>query len=473
MFTIEYPEVLSLIIPILILLFKQNKKDISNHYDFNPKIIIKNNHSNINIKLLLISSIFIVIALSKPVIKNISKESSRLSSNIIFALDISYSMRCDDINPTRLKASKKILKLIAQNNNTDKFALFGFTTNMLPLSPLSYDHSLIVNSLASLNSEYILTKGTSITNLISKIKKLDYNNPLIFIFSDGGDEEIKNLKDKKLNIYPVLMATKQGSKLPIDDKFIISQLNTMFTNSNSINFTTIENTTKEILNIITNHTKNNLIKINKNDNLELYIFFIILALLFFLISILDIKPKLIILLSFIGINLHSGILNFYYIKNKDYCKIQNFEGQYNCAISLYKDGYYTKSLKLFKTLKSNDKNIKSLLFYNIGNCQYQIKDYKRAILNYQKSLELKYNNNAQLNLSLSLFKNNKMPQMKKDKNQKEGSKKFENSNNHSDNSKSSSTINLKIVTTKENKHQLGSKSYNIINKGYINEKQPW
>ncbi|MBT3882071.1 MAG: tetratricopeptide repeat protein, partial [Campylobacteraceae bacterium] len=139
---------------------------------------------------------------------------------------------------------------------------------------------------------------------------------------------------------------------------------------------------------------------------------------------------------------------------------------------LYSKGYYTKSLKVFKSLKSNDANIKSTLFYNVGNCQYQLKDFKRAILNYRKSLELVYNNDANINLSMALFKSNLTPQMKKNTAQKEGEKKFENSNDDS-NSKSSTTVNLKIVTTKENKHQLGSKSYNMINKGYIDEKQPW
>ena len=469
MFSIQYPQFLILIIPILILLFRKNKNKFIKENIFHPNTIVEDKNNRINIKLIFISTILIIIALSRPIIKETKQDINTLSSNVIFALDISHSMKCDDISPNRLDASKEILKLVAQNNTSDKFALFGFTTNTLPLSPLSFDHSLVINSLDSLNSEYILTKGTSILNLISKINSLNYNNPLVFVLSDGGEEK---LKLDNSNIYPIVMATKQGSKLPMNEKFVISQANPMFTNSNVIKFDGVENTAKSISSIIKNNNKSVLSSISKSEDYELYRYFLILAISFFLFFILDIKPKVLLLLGLMGITLNAGILDFYYINKGEYCKIESFEGQYNCATSLYSKGYYTKSLKVFKSLKSNDANIKSTLFYNVGNCQYQLKDFKRAILNYRKSLELVYNNDANINLSMALFKSNLTPQMKKNTAQKEGEKKFENSNDDS-NSKSSTTVNLKIVTTKENKHQLGSKSYNMINKGYIDEKQPW
>ena len=145
MFSIQYPQFLILIIPILILLFRKNKNKFIKENIFHPNTIVEGKNNRINIKLIFISTILILIALSRPIIKETKQDINTLSSNVIFALDISHSMKCDDISPNRLDASKEILKLVAQNNTSDKFALFGFTTNTLPLSPLSFDHSLVIN----------------------------------------------------------------------------------------------------------------------------------------------------------------------------------------------------------------------------------------------------------------------------------------------------------------------------------------
>ncbi len=469
MFSIMYWQVLFLIIPLLVLLFLSKNKYSRINLPFHDKAMIENKDS-INIKLILISAIFIVLALSRPILKQQDMNTTTLSSNVIFAIDLSYSMNADDILPSRLTAAKEIIKNVALQNNTDSFALFGFTTNVLPLSPLSADHSIIVNSLDILNDKYILTRATSIETLLDYIDKLDYENPLVFILSDGGDEKLQ-LKLES-NIYPVHMATQKGSKLPIENKFVISQLNTYFSNENDISFNNINDVSIQVLDTINNSLKTTAVtKMSANNN-ELFIYPLMIAILLFIVGVLDIRPKLLILLALIGINLNASLFDFYHISNENYCKVISFEGQYNCAILLYKDGYYDRSLKIFKKLKSNNLQQKSKIYYNIGNCYYMTKDYKRAIKSYKKSLQLEYSDNAKYNLSQALFKHNDIPQMAKDKNSNKGDKKFEKTNDDT-NSKGSSVLKLKLTTQEENKNVLGSKSYNMINKGYINEKQPW
>jgi len=469
MFSIVYWQLLFLIIPLVVLLFLSKKRLSGTNLPFHDKAMIENKDS-INVKFILISAIFIVLALSRPIIKQQDVNTTTLSSNVIFAIDLSYSMNADDIVPSRLTAAKEIIKNVALQNNTDSFALFGFTTNILPLSPLSVDHSIIVNSLEILNDKYILTRATSIETLLDYIDNLEYENPLVFILSDGGDEKLQ-LKLAS-NIYPVHMATQKGSKLPIENKFVISQLNPYFTNVNDISFTNVNNISTQILDIINNSLKTTSVTKMSSNNNELFIYPLIIAILFFIVGALDIRPKLLILLALIGINLNASLFDFYHISNKNYCEVMSFEGQYNCAILLYKDGYYDKSLKIFKKLKSNNFQQKSKIYYNMANCYYMTKDYKRAIQNYQKSLQLKYSDNAKYNLSQALFKHNDIPQMAKDKNSNKGDKKFEKTKDDT-NSKGSSVLKLKLTTKEENKNVLGSKSYNMINKGYINEKKPW
>ena len=167
----------------------------------------------------------------------------------------------------------------------------------------------------------------------------------------------------------------------------------------------------------------------------------------------------------------SWYFGFYYIKTQNYCKIDNFLGQYNCAVMLYKKTDYTKALNIFEKLTTNEINVKSNLYYNIANCYFMKKDYNKAVLNYQKSLQLIYTKDAKFNLSKALFKHNQIPQQSKNKKQN-NDKNFK-SKSTQQNSKLINLKKVKLITKEENKYILGSKSYNMINKGYIDEKQPW
>jgi Ca-activated chloride channel family protein len=466
MISFEYYIALFLLIPAIILSI--NLKNIQQKNIIFHKDTINNSTNKINFKLLLLALIMMIIALAKPIIKDTKINTTILSSNIILALDLSASMKADDIYPSRLEVAKDIIKQIAILNTTDNLALFGFTTNVLPLSPMSMDHSLIVNTLDILNIDYILTKSTSIQYLQEKIKSLNYNNPMIFILSDGGDE-LLNLDN--LNIYPILLATSKGAKLPMQNQFVISQLNTTFTNANDIVYKNTKQCVDDILNIIKNHTK----KINQNivvnENQELFIYFLIFAFVLFVIAVLDIKAKIVWILLFFGVQIQAGILDFYYIKTQNYCKIDNFQGQYNCAVMLYKKTDYTKALNIFEKLTTNEINVKSNLYYNIANCYFMKKDYNKAVINYQKSLQLIYTKDAKFNLSKALFKHNQIPQQSKNKKQN-NDKNFK-SKSTQQNSKILNLKKVKLTTKEENKYILGSKSYNMINKGYIDEKQPW
>jgi len=466
MISFEYYIALFLLIPAIILSI--NLKNIQQKNIIFHKDTINNSTNKINFKLLLLALIMMIIALAKPIIKDTKVNTTILSSNIILALDLSASMKADDIYPSRLEVAKDIIKQVAILNTKDNLALFGFTTNVLPLSPMSMDHSLIVNTLDILNIDYILTKSTSIQHLQEKIKSLNYNNPLIFILSDGGDE-LLNLDN--LDIYPVLLATSKGAKLPIQNQFVISQLNTTFTNSNDIVYKNTKQCVDDILNIIhvfsckINGKRND---INKKIIMEKLKNF---AFVLFVIAVLDIKAKIVWILLFFGIQIQAGILDFYYIKTQNYCKIDNFQGQYNCAVMLYKKTDYTKALNIFEKLTTNEINVKSNLYYNIANCYFMKKDYNKAVLNYQKSLQLIYTKDAKFNLSKALFKHNQIPQQSKNKKQN-NDKNFK-SKSTQQNSKILNLKKVKLITKEENKYILGSKSYNMINKGYIDEKQPW
>ena len=165
-----YPAFLWLLIPLALLLWSSKKRSL---------------HSIIHSIVLGL----IIVSLARPVIKEGVKESRIEARDIIIALDVSYSMRAKDIQPSRYIFAKSTIKALLTRYPQDNIMLIAFTSNPLLLSPPTTDHTLILTALKSLNPEYILTKGTSLKKLFAKLKKMHSANKDFILITDGGEEQ--------------------------------------------------------------------------------------------------------------------------------------------------------------------------------------------------------------------------------------------------------------------------------------------
>jgi len=57
----------------------------------------------------IISFIFIVLALARPVVEREPIKTDELLSDVVLGVDLSYSMQAEDVTPTRLDAAKLAL----------------------------------------------------------------------------------------------------------------------------------------------------------------------------------------------------------------------------------------------------------------------------------------------------------------------------------------------------------------------------
>jgi len=84
----------------------------------------------------ILTFMFIVIALSRPVIEQEPIESKQMLSDIIIGVDLSFSMQGEDLKPTRLLYAKEKLKEMVQVEDKSRFGVLGFTINAIILSPM-------------------------------------------------------------------------------------------------------------------------------------------------------------------------------------------------------------------------------------------------------------------------------------------------------------------------------------------------
>jgi len=220
------PEFLWLLIPLVLfawLRFNANKNAL---LPLHPKIVFDNRQHPIVHLAPFIALAWMLLALSCPVIQEKSKQETMALKTLYLGLDISRSMQGVDRKPNRFVFAKEAIKELVKNDKNHKFALLAFTTNALILSPPTEDSALIESSLESINRDFILTHGTSLKSLLELVAKMSGDSKELIIFSDGGDGEedvgklIKIAKDNNIRVYGVACATKEGSKIAVDNGWL-------------------------------------------------------------------------------------------------------------------------------------------------------------------------------------------------------------------------------------------------------------
>ena len=446
----------------------------------------------------IITFIFIVLALSRPVIKQEPVKSEQFLNDVILAVDLSYSMKGRDVKPSRLQKAKEDLKRLILYENKSRFAIIGFTTNAIILSPLTQDSELLQHLFNSLDEELIITKGSSIMPTLKLARKISKaENLSVVIFSDGADkesykEEAIFAKENSLIVNIFMLATSVGTTLELENNELLKDENGNIVVSG-------ENSNISLLSDVTGgvYTKSLLelsdaLKKQKKDvkkievtifsNIELFFLFVLLAIISFLITITTLKKRFIALLLLVGINLDADILNFFQDKNIVQFKVAN---------DYYKNGEYEKAFRNYEMLKSSNIKFKSLIYYNMANSLVRLKEFEKARVAYVKSLTLNYTKEAYENLiniysvkeqmqmntgkqqskkNSSLAKKNNSQKKKKDGGSSNMKVSANASSGADDGKKTSSSANINLNSTKV---KLSSKQYELINKRGVNEKQPW
>ena len=486
-------------------------------------------------KLLYLSLLFMFLAIARPAYENAYVKENFNAHDYIIALDASYSMQADDLQPTRYILAKEAIKKLIKEHPQDRFTLFAFTSSTLLISPPTTDYAISLMALDALNPKYILTKSTNLKNLFRTIAKLPMQQKNLIIFSDGGDEhDVASLAKiaKKSSIIPFIVATatKRGAALKKEGKYIknhkesivISKINPMLvdlvnaTKGKYYQLQTLDDIKQLSRDLQTQQTKKASIQVKTYK--ELFFLPLLFALFFFFLAVTKFSQKLFIFIPLLLLPHASkaGILDFYYLTQaKQAYNAKNYKdaatafthsaattkSYYNIANAYYKMGAYKKAIRYYSQIKTHNKNLKAKIFYNLGNSAVKLKKYKKAQEYYIYALALKEDQDTLYNLNLLRkmhLKTQKdvskmLPQNQSNKQQseaqksaqkkkKQGTSKSKNASGNSAKSGSSATSSKKskqkIQKIKASKKRKGTykftyKAYEKINKGYTDEKEPW
>ena len=235
MFEFLYLEVLYLlIIPFIFIFLVRKSRRLKAIFskEVMKEIYIKKSGFSKRLRayILIFSLIFGIISLARPVITNGEIKIKQSYINAVIALDISNSMRVDDLFPSRFEFAKNKIYSFLDNAMDKRLGVVGFSNEAFMISPLTSDFSSLKYPISNLNFSNLNLQGTDIYSLLRSVDTLfkDEKNKILVLFSDGGDneefsKEIKFAKENKISVFVYLTATNKGGlfKAPNNDVVLL------------------------------------------------------------------------------------------------------------------------------------------------------------------------------------------------------------------------------------------------------------
>jgi len=181
--------------------------------------------SYVKITLLLLSLSSLILGLANPQIGTRLSEAKREGVDVIIALDISNSMRAEDIKPNRLERAKQMISKLIDRLENDRIGIVVFAGDAFVQLPLTTDYSAAKLFLGFTEPDLIPVQGTAIGRAIElaseQFKETDNRRKALVIISDGENHEddavseASRAAEKNFVIYTIGMGTTTGAPVPI------------------------------------------------------------------------------------------------------------------------------------------------------------------------------------------------------------------------------------------------------------------
>ncbi|AWV97192.1 vWA domain-containing protein [Arcticibacterium luteifluviistationis] len=166
-----------------------------------------------------------IIALLGPSFGISETEARSSGKDILFTVDLSESMNCTDVSPSRLEKTKLEITNLIEQSKGDRFGVMVFSSKAYWQIPLTFDINLVKEFVASMNTEMMPNPGSNLEAPMDAMqKKLAQNqdksrSQIAFIFTDGEsysevkEETLSKFKTEKSQLVMVGVGTESGSDI--------------------------------------------------------------------------------------------------------------------------------------------------------------------------------------------------------------------------------------------------------------------
>lgn len=236
MFRFENPTYLFLLIvlPVLIALFiGSNLRRKRNLKTYGDPDLLKNmmpEVSSLRYKLkfwlTFAALFFLILVAARPQFGTKMETIKRQGIETVIALDISNSMLAQDVAPSRLEKSKKIIAKLVDEMQDDKIGLIVFAGEAFIQLPITSDFISAKMFLETIEPNLITTQGTDIRAAINMATRSftpreDVGRAIIIItdgenHEGGAEEAAKAAAEKGMMVYVLGVGSPEGAPIPGD-----------------------------------------------------------------------------------------------------------------------------------------------------------------------------------------------------------------------------------------------------------------
>lgn len=174
---------------------------------------------------LMISAVaLIIVMLARPQMGTKISQEKRRGIEVIISLDISNSMKAEDVAPSRLDKSKLLIENLVDNFTEDKVGLVVFAGDAFVQLPITSDYVSAKMFLQNIDPSLIATQGTDLAGAINISSKSftqqDEVGRAVIVITDGEDHEggaieaAKEAKKKGIRVFVLGVGSAKGSPVP-------------------------------------------------------------------------------------------------------------------------------------------------------------------------------------------------------------------------------------------------------------------
>ncbi len=175
--------------------------------------------------LILLGIALIIVACANPQIGTRLEEVKREGVDIIIALDVSNSMKAQDIKPSRLERSKQSISRLIDKLENDRIGMIVFAGQAYVHLPITTDYAAAKLFLSNIDTDLVPTQGTCIACAIDLATESfvgeDNKHKALIIITDGENHEedaveaAKQAHTKGVVIHTIGMGTPDGAPIPV------------------------------------------------------------------------------------------------------------------------------------------------------------------------------------------------------------------------------------------------------------------
>ncbi|WP_020402988.1 vWA domain-containing protein [Gracilimonas tropica] len=170
----------------------------------------------------------LIVALARPQERLTTVERNAEGIDIVLVLDLSTSMRAEDLKPNRFDAARQVAKDFVDKRQSDRIGLVTFAMKSFTVVPPTLDYRLLKNLIDELEMGIIedgTAIGMGIATAINRLKDSDTESKVIILLTDGqnnaGEVDPVTAADLAatygIKIYTIGAGTRGTAPYPIQD----------------------------------------------------------------------------------------------------------------------------------------------------------------------------------------------------------------------------------------------------------------